>query len=323
MSEQLLDETGQETASDVENTGSDEEIKSESSTVPALVEKNEADKTGKSLVEEACTEITRIYSNKVEECLVQVGEYLIEKFFGGDYEKARGKDKIKDCAEGASLSQVFQHFKKTGTESPSKSWLYQSIDYVIQERDIKEKIDDEDSKKVSSGKNDWKIKYRHWLLSYKVELLTVKDIDKKIEIIKEIELSDVTVSKIHELIKGKGFVKSRSPGLLTIVKDPSALDSELDDKFSTDALRKVNLKTLKKLRDESGKKWKEIRDQLLDYEASAKRCEASAKRYNTLRSRLNTLISNKEKKLPPSDKVIEMVQKEKEMIDYPGESPYV
>jgi hypothetical protein len=316
MTEQLLDETGQETASDVETTGSDEEIKSESSTVPAVVEKNEADKTGKSLVEEVCTEITRIYSNKVEECLVQVGEYLIEKFFGDDYEKARGKDKIKDCTEGASLSQVFQHFKKTGTESPSKSWLYQSIDYVIQERDIKEKIDDEDSKKVSSGKNDWKIKYRHWLLSYKVELLTVKDIDKKIEIIKEIELSDVTVSKIHELIKGKGFVKSRSPGLLTIVKDPSALDSELDDKFSTDALRKVNLKTLKRLRDESGKKWREIRDQLAIY-------EKSEKKYNTLRSRLNTLISNKEKKMPPNEKVQALIDEEKEMTDYPGESPYV
>jgi hypothetical protein len=316
MTEQLLDETEQETASDVETTGSDEEIKSESATVPAVTEKNEADKTGKSLVEEACTEITRLFSESVEQGVKKVGEYLIEKFFGDDYEKARGKDKIKDCPEGASLSQVFQHFKKTGTESPSKSWLYQSIDYVIQEKDIKEKFDDEHSKKVSSGENDWKIKYRHWLLSYKVELLTVKDIDKKIEIIKEIELSDVTVSKIHELIKEKGFVKSRNPGLLTLVKNPSALDSALDDKFSTDALRKVNLKTLKKLRDESGKKWKEIRDQLATY-------EENAKKYKSLRSRLNTLISHKEKNLPPSDKEIEMVEKEKEMSNYPGGSSNV
>jgi hypothetical protein len=97
---------------------------------------------------------------------------------------------------------------------------------------------------------------------------------------------------------------------LTLVKNPSALDSELDDKFSTDALRKVNLKTLKKLRDESGKKWREIKDQLVDY-------EASAKRYNTLRSRLNTLISNKEKKMPPNEKVQALIDEEKKMSDYP------
>jgi hypothetical protein len=305
-----LDETGQETASDVENTGSDEEIKSESSTVPALVEKNEADKTGKFLVEEACTEITRLLSESVEQGVKKVGEYLIKNFFGDDYEKARGKDKIKDCPEGASLRQVFQYFKKIGTGSPSKSWLYQSIDYVLQEKDIAEKFSDEPSKKVGSDEDDWKNKYSHWLFSHKVELLRIKNIDNKVAIVEEMKLRDVTVSNIRKLIKEKDFVDSRNPGLLTLVKNPSALDSELDDKFSTDALRKVNLKTLKKLRDESGKKWREIKDQLVDY-------EASAKRYNTLRSRLNTLISNKEKKMPPNEKVQALIDEEKKMSDYP------
>jgi len=97
------------------------------------------------LVKKACDEIEKKFSKHLESGIKEVGAYLIETFFDGDYNRAKAKNKTDASSKGESLNKVFEHFQTSGPGTPSKSWLYQAIDYEIQDKEIKEYLEKEDN----------------------------------------------------------------------------------------------------------------------------------------------------------------------------------
>lgn len=132
------------------------------------------------LVEAAVQEITKITSNHLSDMMLEVGQYLIKTFFDGDYEAAKKKkgNKIK------SLHQVIKQIVQSGEKDYSKSWMYNSINLVLE------------SKAFESFQSYGKLSS-----SCKVLLLPVKDELLKKELIEKAAEENLSVSKLRTLIK--------------------------------------------------------------------------------------------------------------------------
>ena len=231
------------------------------------------------LVNEACEKITSIFSENIERAINETGKYLILEFFDDDYEKAKKKE--ANSPKDTSLRQVFRCFKEFGAGKPSQSWLYQAIDYVIQEKDLENEIGD--------GKNEAMLKkFNKLLVSHKVTLLSVKDISKKIEIIKAIEPNDITVEKLKAVIRKKGGKAKRKIGALTIIKNPTAYKEVWEENLNKKALEDLSHDTLTKL-PRLIKKKKEA------FQKDLENLNANIAKYNELENILPAIISAKKK----------------------------
>jgi hypothetical protein len=199
------------------------------------------------LVDKACNTITEIFSKHFEDAVLKTGEYLIREFFGNDFEKAKGKEKeiIDKSPKKGSLSQVFDHFKRDTSKgksdetpkNPSKSWLYQSIQFVIQENDLKKGLDDKSFQT-----------YGKLLLSQKVVLLSVKILKEKEILINRAYDKSLTVRALKDEISKNNNSSKRVPGILSIINKPEYFDSdECQDKFTLESLKEEGHSKLLKL----------------------------------------------------------------------------
>ena len=254
-------------------------VKADAALVPVNPENTDIDEA---LVKEACEEITSIFSKHIETAIRETGGYLIRKFFDDDYEKAREKKKEASSPKGSSLRQVFMNFKESGAGKPSQSWLYQAIDYVIQEKDLENEL--------GHGKNEAVLgKFNKLLVSHKVTLLSVKDVQNKIKIIEDADPDNITVKQLKDIIVEKGFRPQRSIGILTIVKNPTAYEEIWEEKFNEDALKKLDHETLLKLP-------KLIEKRRKAYQEEMENMNKNITKYNVLEDILPSIISAKEKK---------------------------
>jgi hypothetical protein len=205
------------------------------------------------LVTEACETITKIFSTHLEDAVKETGEYLIETFFDNDFEKAKKKENIENSSKGATLNKVFDYFRKESL-GPSKSWLYQTIDFVVQEKELEENLD----KKTFQT-------YGKLLLSHKIQLLRVPDKDSDIKkglILDTIE-KGLTVRELKDEISKKIGRGERSAGLLTMINKPELLfEEEYQEKLSLESIKKLK-KKLELIPDRIKKKKAEI-DKILN-----------------------------------------------------------
>jgi len=80
------------------------------------------------LVEEVFQYLGGVFVKHFHSAMLEAGEYLIEKFYAGDYEAAQEKDFSKD----SSLSKLFLKIQSDNSGNvPKKTWLYNSIDLAI------------------------------------------------------------------------------------------------------------------------------------------------------------------------------------------------
>jgi|GEM_PF-3345515 len=115
---------------------------------------------------------------------IQVGHYLIEKFYGNNYEKAKKGQKVK----GKSLNAMIEGLEKIGN-APSKSWFYNAVNLAVDD-------------KVFEGDAD----YAKLNLSHKIYLTYLNTKDEwetaKLGLIKEIAKNGTSIQDLGKKIAG-------------------------------------------------------------------------------------------------------------------------
>lgn len=160
------------------------------------------------LVDKAVQKITEITSTHLSNMILEVGQYLIKEFFDGDLELARKKKGKKV----ESLHQVIQQIVQSGEKDYSKSWMYNSINLVLE------------SKALESFHSYGKLS-----TSCKVLLLPIKDEKIKKELIEKTVKEKLSVSKLRDLIKKKKTDKKNFASFLKQVK--SVREKKVDKIF--------------------------------------------------------------------------------------------
>ena len=82
-------------------------------------------------VEEAYQHLKGIFVKHISKAMLEVGQYLIEQFYGDDYTLAEDKP----FTNNKSLNQLFDRLQtETSGNAPKKTWLYDSINLAIAEK---------------------------------------------------------------------------------------------------------------------------------------------------------------------------------------------
>ncbi|MFZ0450129.1 MAG: hypothetical protein WAL98_12880, partial [Desulfatiglandaceae bacterium] len=158
------------------------------------------------LVDQAYQHLAEIFSRHYENAIMEAGQYLIDKFYGGDIEKARKKEPIN----GESFFQLTSRLHPREDGGPSKSWVYNAIKLVVESHDLKDFH--------TYGKLN---------LSHKILLLPINDRKQKEQLIDEAVKKDLTVVQFREEIAKVKSAKSKrtgaTKGLKRIIGNPEIL----------------------------------------------------------------------------------------------------
>lgn len=164
---------------------------------------------------------------------IAVGRYLIEKFYGDDFNKA----KIGKCVRGASFNAMYERLAKT-PDAPSKSWFYNAINLAVDDEEYKDDTD-----------------YQKLTLSQKIYLTSLNKDEKyftaKLGLIKEIATKGMKIQallkKIAE-IKGKSVIQAARP--------------EEDEIPSTDTISSMSPREVEKFRQTVEQKAENIKKRI-------------------------------------------------------------
>ena len=181
------------------------------------------EKADDELVKEATEKVMEFIDSNYKNN-VAVGHYLIEKFYGNDYEKAKKGQKVK----GESLHKMLDEIQKEGN-APSKSWFYNAVNLAV---DDKEFEGDADYPKLN--------------LSHKIYLTYLNKKDEwnsaKLGLVKEIAKDGMS---IEDLTKRIAEIKGKS---INELPDPDQIAS-MDDK-DKDRYKKKAVKLKEKLEEQ-------------------------------------------------------------------------
>ncbi len=87
------------------------------------------------IIEEAFEHLKSVFVRHFRSAMLEAGQYLIEKFYNGDYKLAQEKKFNKN----ESLLQLFKKIQDDSSgNAPGKTWLYDSINLAIDENKYKE-----------------------------------------------------------------------------------------------------------------------------------------------------------------------------------------
>jgi len=221
--------------------------------LPATVPKAELDYVNDKLVEQAYVKISDIFRDSLKEAIVEVGAYLINEFFDGDYQRARTlkqqlpekeKKTLNDdqLMKAESFFALTKKFSYRDIGSPSKSWLYNAVKLAVQDQDFKDAPD-----------------YNQLNISKRILLFPLKDNKTKTKYIPKIAPSDVTITKAKEILPLKKT--SSRKGLTYFIKHPDLLFSKQFEKIVTkESLDKIDEIKREQLIKSTEKKKQEIQE---------------------------------------------------------------
>lgn len=170
-------------------------------------------------IDEAVEEINRILGEHFFITAVEVGDYVLQKFFKGDIEEAKSKNPKKRV----SFRKLQDH---PHLRIPFRL-LNQMLNISVQEKELKTKLKSDELNKLT--------------YSHRAELLKLDDIDKKITLAKECIQESLSVRKLRERIQ-----EFSSPGrLIEITKFKSTLKYltekyEAETTLSEEAIEKMS-----------------------------------------------------------------------------------
>lgn len=174
------------------------------------------------LVEVAFNRIKNIYFSHAQQAYQEVAVYLVETFFNNDIELIRKKTPEEDKA--SSFDKLIQRLKDEDARLPKRSWLYNAIGLYLDQHDLK------DPEIIHT--------YGQLSVSHKVQLLTIRDLSQKKELIGEIKEKGYSVRSLQKRIaevkpkrktkKSDDFLKQ----LERIIGDLSKAKSKMIDIFS-------------------------------------------------------------------------------------------
>jgi hypothetical protein len=189
------------------------------------------------LVEEAFQYLKEEFSKSIPKTMHDAGKYLVNKFYGDDYEKA----KEKNYKHGSSMAKLIEKIQKdTEGNCPSRTWIYNSINLAIDQKEF----DDGDLPK------------EYGLLghSHKIKLLNVSDRSDKKDLILETVQEGYTVAKLLERINQ---VNNKETGKVSV-----------HNRISEDELEKLDLKDIEKIKKQAEKLKENSMRMALLYEAN-------------------------------------------------------
>jgi len=198
------------------------------------------------LVDRAYNTLAEIFSRHYENAMMEAGWYLIKEFYGGDLERARRNDAV----EKESLYQLILRLQNRSSTAPSKSWIYNAVNLVVDSKDFE-------------GFHT----YGKLLLSHKVLLLPIKEIETKKDLIKEIASRDLTIQQLRERISKINNAKKqkiqKKADIQSLIKNPNKLFSQDSSPLlETKSFLEYPYSSLESLQDTVRDKIEELKESL-------------------------------------------------------------
>jgi hypothetical protein len=228
------------------------------------------DKVDEKLVSESLDHLSSLFNGGYQEATLQAGDYIIEKFFGGDPQLVIDKRPVLK----KSISSLIRQLKEGADKCPSKSWFFNAYHLAAYEQIFK--------------KAGFQI-FGNLGHSHKLALLHVKKIDK----IKE--LADEAVKKKYNVAQLKERVKE--------------VRNEIKKSKKTKSITLKNLHKKEDLKGASPKKLKALekqaKEKIAHYQKELKSSEESMEWITEAIKALPTK-SKKTKKTLKSSKVVKL-----------------
>ena len=150
-----------------------------------------ASRQDKILVRKALKRLRELYCGNYHKVMLDVGNYLIKKFYSGHFAYPRDNTKVKGAAWNLFIDQLKDE-NRTG-HLPSKSWVYNAIRLAVDQHHFKT--------------NQTYSRLGH---SQKVLLTHIKDADKKRKFLSEPKIHQLTViefkDKLNEFLGRKSEI---------------------------------------------------------------------------------------------------------------------
>jgi len=176
-----------------------------------------------------------IVSKGFENTMLRVGRYLIKTFYGGNIKIAQ-EDKKKQSLN--SLNQYILKIREQHPDSPRKSWIYNSVNLVI------------DHETIKNHSNKLFHTYGKLSLSHKVLLFPIKNLQEKKRLIEYVYAHKLTVeqfrNKLTEASK-KQKTKLKEPVINNIDRPKFLFGDKLSEFLQVEYLNKLDLKHLEKI----------------------------------------------------------------------------
>lgn len=248
-------------------------------------------------VEKAYEKLALIFSKNYEQALMEAGQYIVRTFYGGEHDTENkpydenfeyAPEAIENARNNKSPLNDSLHrlYVKISDESarntPSQAWVYNAVRLVIQWHDVKKEL------------KDGFYTYRNLLLSHKISLLTVKNIQEKLELIHEVSKNDFTALSFKKRIADSS---AKAPSISTLLKNPQEIlkDEFLNDIFlpALQTKRRSTLSSMKTLVEEQSQ---HVKDEIKSLEESIEKQKQYLKGYDKVKSKIENAIESKDKK---------------------------
>ena len=187
----------------------------------------------------AFTYLKSLFLKHFHEAMLEAGRYIIEEFYGNNYEKAE----VKKSKHKESLNQLILMLKNNSGDAPSKTWVYDAVNLAIDEH------------RFATFRTYGKIGHSH-----KVLLTHVKSMEEKKQLVEETAEQNFTVVRLRERIKQ--IKNQNQDAYITVEKVPA--DATLEQ---------IEPKRLEILNDKLDRRIDETQKNLAQYQSDKKRVE--------------------------------------------------
>jgi hypothetical protein len=262
------------------------------------------------LVQTAYNKLAQVFSKNYERALMEAGQYIVRTFYGGEVgieDEAYDENLVldqetienarnKQSPEKTSLNKLIEKIEGDKTSStPSRSWIINAVNLIVQDYDIKKLDQDYDIKKKSESLVH---SYGQLLLSHKVCLLKVKDLTNKQELIEEESKNPSTVKDFIQKVQ-----KMEPPGtdkplpLPSLLRKPDELIKEENaERFTIEALKSKQDRTLNNLKSIIEEQHKKVQAEIKTLKDALDKCQQGINKYAEVKGNIEEAIKFKSKK---------------------------
>lgn len=234
--------------------------------------KNEPDNE---LVEKAYQNLFEIFSSHYENAMKDAGKYILENFYDNNIELARKKK----SPNKESLNQLIARFQSGSRDTPSKSWVYNSVALLVQSHDFK-----------NDGPKSFQT-YGKISLSHKISLLPVTDMGAKKQLIQAVIKDNLSVRALEELKAKKKIKSERKVSLLSLLNHPEKMIREDASQYTDlNALIQEQPEKLKKYRAKTEKKKEEFEQRFKDLAEELEKHDLYIKKYEELLQKIEDAV---------------------------------
>lgn len=229
------------------------------------------------LISATINSIKVIFDKGATSTYTEIGTLIIEKIYDNkidliDLSKTPEQGKVHKQQIFKQLTRDITKQSKTGAVLPAKTFLYNSVKLVIDQKQLEECEE-----------------YKTLSISHKIELLPIGTKEEKIELVKEITQQNLSVRSTRELVYEK--YQSTDQDIFYFIKNPdeiSDLDTFIGEQLDQLVSDKSSIKSAKTA----------CKKQLEHAEARIKSIEKEIARHQEHKTKLEALGKRLEEKAP-------------------------